>query len=208
MKKQMRYRLLVCVLALVPCFPCTETTPQVLAATSEEYSLRLLDYSFQHLSIATVVENIAKTECLKIMFDNSVAESVKSTQISLKLTKSSPMRALGIVFDSQQLDYEYAGDRALIVFKGKPPAKAKLTDMVYSNTDFITSIQQIGQFEGLKVRLHDSVEKYRSDRLTISITGRSALRGLELILNSRRLTYEYIDCSTIIIFKDESVRLT
>jgi hypothetical protein len=208
MKKHTGYRILVLILALGPGFPCAEASPQVHIATSDEYPLRLLDYNFHQMPIASVVQKIAETECLKIMFDDSVAEFVKSTEISLRLMKSSPMRALGILLDSQQLNYQYAGDRTLVIFRGKAPEKVKLMDIIYRDTNLITSIEQISQLAGLKTRLHNSAQMYRSAQLTITIKGTSALHGLELILNSRRLTYEYIDCSTIIIFPDESVRLT
>ncbi len=142
------------------------------------------------------------------MFDDSVAEFVNTTKISLRFMKSSPMRALGILLDSQQLKYEYTGDRTLVIFRGKAPETVKLMDIIYRETYLISSIGQISQFAGLKIKLHNSAQMYRSARLTITLKGISALHGLELILNSRRLTYEYIDCSTIIIFPDESVRLT
>jgi type II secretory pathway component GspD/PulD (secretin) len=208
MKKHTCNRILVFMLAVGPCIPCNETSPQVLAATSDEYALRLLDYNFQQMPIALVVQKIAETECLKIMFDESVAEFVKSTQISLRLMKSSPMRALAILFDSQQLNYEYTGDRTLVIFRRKAPENVKLMDIIYRDTNLITSIEQISQLVGLKIRLHNSAQMYRGALLTITLRGISALHGLELILNSRRLTYEYIDCGTIIIFPDESVRLT
>jgi hypothetical protein len=208
MKKHTSYRLLVFMLVLGPCIPCAETSPQILAATSDEYSLRLLDYNFYQMPIASVVQKIAETECLKIMFDDSVAEFVKSTEISLSLMKSSPMRALGILFDSQQLNYEYTGDRTLVIFRGKAPEKVKLMDIIYRETNLIPSIEQISQLAGLRIRLHNSAQMYRGARLTMTLKGISALHALELILNTRRLTYEYIDCSTIIIFPDESVWLT
>lgn len=208
MKKHTGYRILVLILALGPGFPGTEASPHFLAASSDEYSLRLLDYNFQQMPLAAAVQKIAETECLKILFDDSVAELVKSTKIELRLMKASPLRALGILLDAQQLNYEYTGDRTLVIFRGQAPEKVKLIDIIYQNTNLISSIEQISQFAGLKIRLHNSAQMYRGASLTITLRGVSSLRGLELILNSRRLTYEYVDCSTIIIFPDQSVRLT
>jgi len=208
MKKHIGYRILVLILALGSGFPYPDASPQAIAATSDEYSLRLLDYNFQQMSIASVVQKIAETECLKTVFDDSVAEFVKNTEIRLRVMKSSPIRALGILLDSQQLSYEYTGDRTLVIFRGKAPEKVKLMDIIYRDTNLITSIEQISQLAGLKISLHNSAQMYRGAQLSITLNGISVLRGLELILNSRRLTYEYIDCSTIIIFPDESVRLT
>src|SRR5215471_9782270 len=207
MYRQICYAVLVFMLGIGTCFPCIRSPHELLTAGSDEYPPRLNNYSFQQMTIESIIRSIAETECIKVVFDDSVTEFVKSTEITLRVLKASPVRALSIVLDTQNLNGEYTSDRNLIVFRGKVPERVKLTDIVYSNVSFVTAIEQISQVVGLKIRLHGSAQVYSGASLTITLRGGSLLRGLELILNSRRLTYEYVDCKTILVFADESIWL-
>jgi hypothetical protein len=184
----------------------TDISPQARAGTLDQYPLRLLDYNFQQMPIASVVQKIVETECITVLFDHSVEDFV-NTKMDLRLMKSSPMRALWVVLESQHLNYDYTADRTLIVFRGKAPEKVKVMDMVYRSVRLVAAIEQISQLAGLTARLHNSAQMYQAAQLNITLKDISLLRGLEWILNSRRLTYEHIDCSTIIIFPDESIWL-
>lgn len=208
MTRRTHYRVLALVLALAPGLPCTPAPPHALAFAQDEYPLRLFVYNFQRVSVAFIIQKIAEPECIKIVFDDSVLDYVKSTQMDLRLTNASPMRALAMVLDSQALKYEYTADRDLVVFRGSVPRKVVLMNFEYRNTPFVATIAQFSELLKMKIRLHSSVTRYRRPNVTISLTGGSLLGGLERILSSQQLTYEYIDCNTIIVFVDESTRLT
>lgn len=205
MTKQTCFRILFLMLALGPSFPSKGALPQVDAVATDEHPIRLFDYNFQQMSIAAAIQKIAGTECPKVIFDDSVLEYVNSTPIALRLMKASPTRALSMLVGSTPLSYEYTDDGKLVIFRGAAPEKVKLIDITYSHMPLDAVIKQFSQISGLSIRLHSSAAANRGANVTIALKEVSLLRGLELILGSQRLTYEYIDCSTIIIFPDESV---
>jgi uncharacterized ubiquitin-like protein YukD len=208
MTKRTYFGVLALVLTLWPCSPCAAASPQLPTSAPDEPALRVLDYDFRDVSIAEVIENIAGAECIKVTFDDSVLDYVRDTRIDLRLKKASPMRALAIVLDSQSLKYEYTNDRELVIFRGNAHKKVTLTSIVYSSAPLTSSLEQIGQVLHLKVLVHSSVASYHRGSITVDLRDVSLLRGLEFILSSRRLTYEYVDCGTIIVFEDQSTRLT
>ena len=208
MTKRTCFRLLALVLALWPCSPCAAASPQLPASATDEPALRVLDYDFHQVSIASVIEKIAETECIKVTFDDSVSDYVRDTLTDLRLKKASPMRALAIVLDSQSLKSEYTNDRELVIFRGNAHKKVTLTNMAFSNMPLTPSLEQIGRVLNLKILVHSSVASYHTGTVTMDLRDVSLLRGLELILSSRHLTYEYADCSTIIVFEDNATRLT
>jgi len=201
------FRVIVLVLTLWPCSPCAAASPQSPASATDEPALRVLDYDFHEVSIADVIEKIAEAECIKVTFDDSVLDYVRDTRIDLRLKKASPMRALAIILDSQSLKYEYTNDRELVIFRGNAHKKVTLTSMAFSNMPLTPSLEQIGRALNLKILIHSSVADYHRSYLTMDLRDISLLRGLEFILSSRHLTYEYVDCSTIMIFEDNATRL-
>jgi len=208
MTKRTYIRVLALVLTLWPCVPCAAAPPQRPAVAPDDYALRVLDYDFRQESIAYVIEKIAETECIKIIFDDSVLGYVKGTQIDLRLTKASPMRALAVVLDSQSLKYEYTDDRELVIFRGTAPKKVTLNSMAFVHTSLEATLEQLGQTMKLRILVHSSVPSHRRANVTIYLDDVSRLRALGLILSLQQLTYEYVDCSTIIVFEDEAKRLT
>ena len=208
MTKQTCIRILFLILALGSSFPSMGAPPQVNAVAADELPARLLDYDFQQVPLAAALQQIAGTECPKVIFDDSASEYVNSTRIALRLTKASPARALSILVGSTPLSYEYTDDGELVIFRGAAPEKVKLINIAYSHMSLGSVIKQISEVSGLRIRLHSSAAANRDARVTIDLEGVSLLRGLELILNTQRLTYEYNGCGTIIIFQDESARLT
>jgi hypothetical protein len=208
MTKRTYFRVLALVLTLWPCSPSAAALRQSPASAPDEPPLRALEYDFRDVSIAEVITKIAGAECIKITFDGSVLDYVRDTRIDLRLKKASPMRALAIVFDSQSLKYEYTNDRELVIFRGSAHKKLPLTNMAFSNTSLTFTLEQIGKVLNLKVLVHSSVKSYHTGSVSIDLRDVSLLRGLEFILSSRHLTYEYVDCSTIIVFEDEATRLT
>ena len=207
MTKRTYFGVLALVLTLWPCSPRAAASPQSPASAPDGPPLRVLEYDFHQVPIVDAVEKIAGTECIKVTFDDSVLDYVKDTRIDLRLKNASPMHALALVLDLQSLKYEYTNDRELVVFRGIAHKKVTRMDIVYSNTPLNATLDQLGQVLKLKVLVHSSVKSYHTGSVTVDLRDVSLLRGLEFILSSRHLTYEYIDCSTIIVFEDEAKRL-
>ena len=208
MTKRSCLGVLALLLTLWPALPCAAASPHTLAGATDEPALRVLDFNFHQVSVAWVIAKIAETECIKVTFDDTAVDFVRDTLIDLRLKKASPMRALAIVLDSQSLKYEYTDGRELVIFKGTAHKKVPLTSMAYSNMPLTFTLEQIGRVVNLKVLIHSSVKSYHTGTVTIDQRDVSLLRGLEFILSSRRLTYEYVDCGTIIVFEDNATQQT
>jgi hypothetical protein len=207
MKAAIYHRMIMFALVVGLCHPGAAASPGTYTTSPYQPSPRLFDYDFNQEPIPSIIQKIAETECMNVMFDDSVGEQVTSAKLSFRLSRASPMRALEIIYESQGLNHEYIDARTLIIFRGKVPEKVKPTDILYRSAPLVSSIAQIGQAVGLKTALSRSAQMYQAAAVSVTLRDVSLLRGLELILDARRLTYEHVDCDTILIFPDESVWL-
>jgi hypothetical protein len=194
------YRTLILIFALTPIF-----IPFSSAKTYQAgFTSNLLDYEFQNLSLDNCVQLIAKTDCLTVRFAPS-AEAFRKATVNFKLRNASPTRALNILLTLQKLKYEYIDYKTLIVFQGAMPESVKPTNVVWKDGSLNGFIKIIAEKEGFAVELLD--DNAKQARFTTDIRDISPFRAFETVLQSQGLTYERVACSTIIIFRDQSLLL-
>ena len=93
-------------LMLIVIFTSLNAYSGTLKYQLEGHKSKLQDYDFREMPVKHCIKSITESECLQVIYDPSLEDSIERASVNLKLKNATPMRALVAVLGSQRLGYE------------------------------------------------------------------------------------------------------
>ena len=147
-------------LMLIVIFTSLNAYSGTLKYQLESHKSKLQDYDFREMPVKQCIKSITESECLQVIYDPSLEDSIERASVNLKLKNATPMRALVAVLESQRLGYEYIDYKTLLIFQGVPTKSVNLVGVIWRDGTFSNFVEVIAQREGFEVIFENDNYKF------------------------------------------------